>query len=53
LEIIRKTKVQQGKNINTTTIPAVISEIMNIQKGDTLMWTLSDEDEVKIRILKD
>lgn len=50
MKITRTTKVQQGKGIYTTTIPATISEILGIQKGSILEWTMKTENEIKLKI---
>lgn len=41
-KITRKTKIQQGKDVLTTTFPAIIAELENIKKGDTIEWEYAD-----------
>jgi hypothetical protein len=49
MKIERNTKVQKGSGVLTTSIPQTISEIMDIQKGTPLIWTLTDEGNVTIQ----
>ena len=49
MQIRKTTKVQQSGNIPQTSIPRIICDIMNIQKGDTLQWIIENENEAKIR----
>ena len=49
MKIERNTKVQQGSGVLTTSIPQVISEIMDIQRGTPLIWTLTDEGKVVVK----
>lgn len=41
-KITRKTKIQQGKDVLITTFPAIIAELEEIKKGDTIEWEYAD-----------
>ena len=49
MKIERNTKVQKGSGVLTTSIPQTISEIMGIERGTPLVWTLTDEGKVTIQ----
>ena len=49
MKIERNTKVQQGSGVLTTSIPQTISEIMGIERGTPLIWTLTDEGKVIVQ----
>jgi len=49
MKITRTTKVQKGKGICTTAIPATITEILGIQKGTILKWTMTKENEITLQ----
>ena len=51
MEIRKETTVICGnKKLNAmrTNIPAVYRDIMGLKMGDKLVWTMTDENEVKI-----
>lgn len=49
MKIERNTKTQGGSGVLTTSIPNIISEIMGIEKGTPLIWTLTDEGKVIVQ----
>lgn len=50
MKITRETKVQkQDEKAVKTIIPATIRDVMDIEVGTTLIWTLENENEIKIR----
>jgi len=48
MKIERETKIQKGAGILTTSIPAIITEIMDIQPGSKLHWTLTSDNQIII-----
>lgn len=50
MKIVKETKVQKqdSQGAVKTIIPAMIREIMDIQVGTKLIWTLENENEVKV-----
>ena len=49
MKIERNTKVQQGSGVLTTSIPSIISEIMGIERGTPLVWSLTEEGKVIVQ----
>lgn len=42
MKVKRKTKIQQGDNILKTTIPLTVCEVLELEKGDTLAWSVEE-----------
>lgn len=42
MQIKRKTKIQQGDKVLQTTIPLTIVEVLELQKGDMLRWSIQE-----------
>lgn len=42
MKVKRKTKIQQGDNILKTTIPLTVCEVLEFEKGDSLMWSIEN-----------
>ena len=50
----KKTKVQSVAGSLTTTIPVFVRDVLNLEKGDTLLWEINTKtDEIKIKKVQD
>ncbi|MDO5820893.1 MAG: hypothetical protein Q4Q32_03645 [Methanobrevibacter sp.] len=55
MELKKKTKVQNaGAGSLTTTVPSFVRDVLNLQKGDTLLWEINTKtEEIKIKKIKE
>mgnify|MGYP004500218417 CR=1 FL=1 len=42
-------KVDKNANTLRTNVPSLVREVMSLKVGDTLIWVIENENEIKIR----
>ena len=54
MELRKQTKVQSVAGSLTTTVPVFVRDVLNLEKGDTIMWIINPKtEEIKIKKISD